>query len=99
MNVAPTLVVANKPKCNHKSKKEKEKEAWKFKVLELAKLKTTLLGEVLNLDDEKNIRAFVEGEISPPKSSQRKYTKVEKQDFPPKGRKISLLKDNPKGSN
>jgi hypothetical protein len=46
-------------------------------VLDLAKLKTSLVGEVLNLDDDKNIRAF-EGEMSPPKSSQRKYTKVEK---------------------
>jgi hypothetical protein len=27
MNVAPTLVVASKPKCNYKSKKENEKEA------------------------------------------------------------------------
>jgi hypothetical protein len=54
-------------------------------VLDLAKLKTSLVGEVLNLDDDKNIRAF-EGEMSPPKSSQRKYTKVEKQDFCLKGK-------------
>ncbi len=54
-------------------------------MLDLAKLKTSLVGEVLNLDDDKNIRAF-EGEMSPPKSSQRKYTKVEKQDFCLKGK-------------
>jgi hypothetical protein len=38
-------------------------------VLELAKLKITLVGQDLNLDDGKKIRVFVVGEVSSLKSS------------------------------
>lgn len=68
MDTTPTLVVANKRKHKYKFKTGKEKEAQEAKV-QLAKFRTMIVGEDLNSNKEKTIRAFVKGDLSPPKPS------------------------------
>jgi hypothetical protein len=53
-----------------------------------------IVGEDLNTDQGKAIRAFVKGDLSPPKPSQRKATK--KRAVHQRGKEVSLAMDKRK---
>jgi len=57
-----------------------------------------IVGEDLNTDQGKAIRAFVKGDLSPPKPSQRKATKVgwKKRAVHQRGKEMSLAMDKRK---
>jgi hypothetical protein len=57
-----------------------------------------IVGEDFNSNEEKAVRAFVKGDLSPPKPSRRKATKVgwKKRTVHPRGKKcpLQLIKEN-----